>query len=108
VTGPLEAVSDLATSGMILAFNWFSGHPMLSGGLTVVFGGSWVATNVIRGWYPEARRPRWARATLEVCGPVAAIVRRVLRKASGGRAEARAGLRRRKPERRSHRHARAS
>lgn len=83
MTGPLETVSDLATSGMIVAFNFFSNHPTFSGGLTVLFGGSWGATQAIRGWWPESKRPRWARATLAVCAPFAGVVRGLLRRASG-------------------------
>lgn len=79
--GPLEAISDVVTSGFIVAFNFFSAHPTFSGALTVLFGGSWTAVNVVRVWWPEHRcRPRGARAVVEVCGPFAAVLRAVLRR----------------------------
>lgn len=88
--GPLEWVSDIATSGMILAFNWFSAHPRVSGGLTLVFGGSYVTNAFLRGWWPErAHRPRLVCVALDLCGPFVAVVRgglgRLRRLASGGR-----------------------
>lgn len=97
--GPLEWLADHVLDGLIHAFNWTSDNMGLSGAVYTALGFGWLATNFVRGWWPDPRhRPRGARVVLLICAPVAATVAGLLRKVAGnGEERVEVKLRHRKP-----------